>query len=310
MTKVTVGLFQAAPVAFDVAATIDKVDDLIAKAAREGVEFCLFPESFIPCYPMWASFGALIGAQSMQGREDFRRFRQTAVEVPGPATSRLGEIAKAHQVYLTIGVTERDLGSLYNTVLFFGPDGELLGKHRKVMPTGLERLIWTGGDGSTLTTIDTPFGRVGAAICWENYMPLLRAAMYAKGVGIYCAPTADHRSNWEASMQHIAFEGRCFVLGCNQFYRRSDFPDDYHMDRPATPETVMGHGGSMIVSPLGQVLAGPVFDREETLIATLDMDDLDLAKMDLDVVGHYSRDDIFQLLVNESPTPPVRFTST
>jgi nitrilase len=194
-------------------------------------------------------------------------------------------------------------------VLFFAPDGTFLGKHRKVMPTASERLIWGYGDGSTLPVFDTPLGRMGAVICWENYMPLLRTYMYSQGIEIYCAPTADHRDTWVATMQHIAAEGRCFVLGCNQFNRRRDFPKDYKTAFGDAPETVISRGGSCIVDPFGKFLAGPNFEDETILLAELDRGLLPKAKFDFDVVGHYSRPDIFSLMVDDRPKPVVATTS-
>jgi nitrilase len=190
-------------------------------------------------------------------------------------------------------------------VLFFGPDGSLLGKHRKLMPTALERMIWGFGDGSTLTVVDTPWGRIGSVICWENYMPMLRMAMYAKGVSLYCAPTADDRDTWLPSMQHVALEGRCFVLTACQFIRRRDFPDSVRVSLGDGPEAILMRGGSAIVSPFGRVLAGPDFSGETILTADLDLREIGRGKFDFDVAGHYSRPDVFKLVVNESPTRPV-----
>jgi nitrilase len=189
--------------------------------------------------------------------------------------------------------------------LFFSPLGELLGKHRKLMPTALERMIWGFGDGSTLTVVDSPYGVIGSVICWENYMPMMRMAMYSKNVALYCAPTADDRDTWLASMQHIALEGRCFVLTACQFLRKRDFPDTVRVSLGDSPDAILMRGGSAIIGPLGKVLAGPDYERETLLTATLDLDDLGRAKFDFDVVGHYSRPDIFTLTVNESPTPAV-----
>ena len=183
--------------------------------------------------------------------------------------------------------------------LTFAPDGTLLGKHRKLMPTGSERLVWGFGDGSTLPVFDTPLGRLGATICWETYMPLLRMAMYRKGIQLYCVPTADARDTWVATMRHIACEGRCFVLSANQFARRSDYPDDYPVDVPA--DQVMCRGNSVIVSPLGELLAGPEIDGEAILRAELDLGRIVEGKYDFDVAGHYSRPDVFRLEVNEQP---------
>ena len=232
-----VAVVQAASVAFDRKRTVEKVRDLTRDAARAGARLVLFPEAFVSGYPRGLDFGAVVGSRSDKGREDFRRYWESSVDVPGPAVDALGRAARSNRVYLVIGVVERDGGTLYCTVLFFAPDGSFLGKHRKVMPTGSERLVWGFGDGSTLPVFDTPLGKLGAVICWENYLPLMRAAMYAKGIEIYCAPTADARDSWAASMRHIAIEGRCFVLSCNQFNRRRDFPDDYDAVYGHDPDT-------------------------------------------------------------------------
>ena len=225
LQRVTV--VQAAAVAFDVARTLQKVSDLAADAGRRGARLTLFPEAFVSAYPRGLDFGAAVGSRSPEGRERFRIYWDSAIDVPGPHVDQLAAVARANQTHLVIGVVERDGGTLYCTVLFFGPSGRYLGKHRKVMPTGSERLIWGFGDGSTLPVFETDLGRIGAVICWESYMPLLRAAMYARGIEIYCAPTADGRETWLPTMRHIAQEGRCFVLSSNQFARRRDYPADY-----------------------------------------------------------------------------------
>ena len=304
MTPIAAAVVQAAPVAFDLEATIAKVERLTADAAGGGAALVLFPEAFVSCYPRGITFGATVGARSEEAREWFRRYWESSVDVPGPAVDRLGAIAREHGVHLVIGVVERDGGTLYCTALFLGPDGALLGKHRKLMPTAAERLVWGYGDGSTLPVLDTPVGRLGAVICWENYMPLLRMAMYAKGVQIWCAPTADARDTWTATMRHIACEGRCYVLSANQFAVRGDYPSDYPLE-DGDPGDVLCHGGSVIVSPLGDVLAGPAFGQETVLRADLDLDRIAEAKYDFDVVGHYARPDVFALSVDERPRPPV-----
>jgi nitrilase len=305
--KSIVAVVQAAPVAFDTAATLDKVDAKTGEAAARGAKLVLFPEAFIGGYPRGMGFGATVGNRSAQGRDEFRRYWETAIDVPGSAVTRLGEIAARHGVYLVIGVIERDGGTLYCTVLFFAPDGAYMGKHRKLMPTGSERLIWGFGDGSTMPVFDTPLGRVGAVVCWENYMPLMRAAHYAKGVQLYLAPTADGRDTWQATIRHIAVEGRCFVLSCNQFARRGDYPQDYASELGDDPLKVASRGGSCIVSPLGEILAGPDFDGETVLTAEVDLGDIARGKFDFDVVGHYARPDVFRLVVNENPATPVVF---
>jgi nitrilase len=303
--QITVAVVQAAPVAFDRERTLAKLHDLAGEAARKGARLVLFPEAFVSAYPRGLDFGAVVGSRTEEGREDFRRYWESSVDVPGPAVDSLARTARSHDIYLVVGVIERDGGTLYCSVLFFAPDGTYLGKHRKVMPTASERLVWGFGDGSTLPIFDTPLGKVGAVICWENYLPLMRAAMYAKGIEIYCAPTADSRDVWIASMRHVAVEGRCFVLSCNQFNRRRDFPADYRSIYGDDPETVISRGGSCIIDPFGNFLAGPNTDDEAILVAEIDRAQIIRGKYDLDVVGHYARPDIFQLHVDEAPKRPV-----
>lgn len=308
--KTVVAVVQAASVAFDTPKTLDKVEAKTREAAERGAQLVLFPEAFVGTYPKGSSFGATIGNRTLDGRNDYLRYWENAIEVPSEATERLSEIAASNEVYLVTGVIERDGGTLYCTVLFFAPDGAYLGKHRKLMPTASERLVWGYGDGSTMPVFDTPLGKMGAVICWENYMPLMRAAHYAKGIELYLAPTADGRDTWLATMKHIALEGRCFVLSCNQFSVRSDYPADYQSDFGDEPGAVVSRGGSCIISPSGEVLAGPDFDGECILIAELDMGDIGRGKFDFDAVGHYARPDVFQLVVNEKATSSVVFENS
>ena len=303
--RVRVAVVQAGSVPFDTEACVDKAVRLTAGAAATGAKVVLFPEAFIAGYPKGLSYGLVVGARDPVGREEFRLYLDAAIEVPGIHTLRLGEAAAAAGVYLVIGVIERELGTCYCTVLFFGPDGSMLGKHRKLMPTALERMIWGFGDGSTLTVVDSPYGRIGSVICWENYMPMLRMAMYAKNVALYCAPTADDRDTWLSSMRHVALEGRCFVLSACQFLRRKDFPDTVRVSLGESPDAVLMRGGSAIIGPLGNVLAGPDFEGETILTAELDLGDIGRGKFDFDVAGHYSRPDVFRLIVNEASMSPV-----
>lgn len=307
MSPIRVAVVQAGPAPFDRDRTIEKALALMADAAAGGAQLVVFPEAFVSAYPKGLDFGARVGSRSPEGRRQFRRYFESAVEVPSPAVEALAAAAREHGVFLVIGVIERDGGTLYCTALFFSPDGVLLGKHRKLMPTAMERLIWGFGDGSTLPVFDTPLGKIGAVICWENYMPLLRMAMYSKGIQIYCAPTVDDRDSWIPSMQHIALEGRCFVLSACQFIGRGAYPADYPAIQGDAPDTVLIRGGSVIVNPLGKLLAGPCYDGECILTAELDLGEIAEGKYDLDVAGHYARPDVFRLLVNERPAPAAEF---
>jgi nitrilase len=306
---VRVAVVQSAPVLFDTPRNLDKLVALTADAARQRAELVVFPEAFVGGYPKGHDFGVSLGVRTPEGRDEFRRYFENAIDVPGPATERIGSVAKKHDVHLVAGVIERAGGTLYCSSLTFGPDGRMLGKHRKLMPTAMERVIWGTGDGSTLPVIDTPLGRIGSVICWENYMPLLRTAMYAKGVELYCAITVDDRETWVPTVRHIALEGRCFVLSACQCLKRADLPPGYPTSRfPADQEWLI-RGGSCIVGPLGQLLAGPVFGEDAVLLADLDRADLARAKFDFDVVGHYARPDVFTLHVNEAAARPVTFTA-
>ena len=303
--KITAAIVQDGSVVFDRDKTIEKVSRLTAEATGQGAELVVFPEAFVSAYPKGLDFGARVGGRTPEGRADFQRYFDSSIEVPGAACEAIGKAARAAGVHLVIGVIERDQGTLYCTVLFFAPDGSLLGKHRKLMPTGMERLVWGFGDGSTLPVFETSLGKLGAVICWENYMPLLRMAMYSKGIQIYCAPTADDRNSWLATMRHIALEGRCFVLSACQHLTRGDCPEDYDAIQGDDPATVMMRGGSCIISPLGEILAGPDFDGPAILTAELDLGDIARGTYDFDAVGHYARPDVFRLHVNERPTLPV-----
>jgi len=292
MNPIKVAVIQNSPVLFDLGKTLDKVEKLALEAAASNPDLILFPEAFIPAYPRGISFGTVVGDRTDEGRETWLRYWKNAVEIPGPATGRLGEIAKKAGAMLVIGVVERGLtGTLYCTLLYLGKDGTVLGKHRKLKPTAAERIIWGEGDGSDLDVYDKGNARIGGLICWENYMPLARYRLYKQGVEIYLAPTADHRESWQATMRHIACEGRCFVLGCNQILKKSDYPELPGEDLSGYGD-IISRGGSVIVDPFGNVMEGPLWDQSGILTAELDPDLIGKAKMDFDVAGHYSRDDI------------------
>ncbi|CAN1251943.1 Bifunctional nitrilase/nitrile hydratase NIT4A [Linum perenne] len=277
IAEVDMGSDSSAPV---VRATVVQAStifyDTPATLAGYGSQLVVFPEAFIGGYPRGSNFGAAIGNRTPKGREEFRKYHAAAIDVPGPEVERLAAMAGKYKAFLVMGVIERDGYTLYCTVLFFDAQGHYLGKHRKMMPTSVERIVWGFGDGSTLPVFDTPVGKIGAAICWENRMPLLRTAMYGKGIEIYCAPTADARPSWTASMTHIALEGGCFVLSANQFCRRSDYPPapEYVFagtENELNPDSVVCAGGSVIISPMGTVLAGPNFEGEALISADLGM---------------------------------------
>ncbi|MEH6746821.1 MAG: carbon-nitrogen hydrolase family protein [Maribacter arcticus] len=300
--KLKVCLIQDSPVFFDKEKTIQKIEDLVRIYSKQGCELIVFPESFIPGYPRGFSFGAVVGRRTDEGRNLYSEYHKNSIDLESVALKRLEKLAKAENVYLVIGITEKQSnnGSLFCSMLYISPTDGFLGVHRKVKPTGSERIIWSEDDGKSLVSFDTKIGKLGGLICWENYMPLARMSMYKKGVEIYIAPTADSRDEWTSTMKHIALEGRCFVLGCNQFYTKSMYPDKYQHLVQDEPEDLC-RGGSVIVSPLGKILAGPLFDEAGALIAELDLDEIVSAKLDFDVIGHYSRDDIFQFNAVNQP---------
>ncbi|GEK81450.1 carbon-nitrogen hydrolase family protein [Agrococcus baldri] len=302
-----VAVVQAASVPFDADAATGRAEQLIAEVADNGAELAVFPEAFIGGYPKGTSFGTATGIRTERGRAEYERYVRGAVTLEGEQVRRLVHASAEHSVHLVMGIIELLGSTLYCTALMISPTDGLVGKHRKLMPTASERLVWGFGDGSTLDTMDTPGGRVGTVICWENYMPLLRQAMYAKGVQIYCAPTADDRPTWQSTMQHIAMEGRTFVLSSCQVITRDAFPDDHPIEFELPGGDTLMRGGSVIIDPAGTVLAGPVFDEETILYAELDPGAKIRSHLDFDAVGHYARPDVFSLTVNEAPAESVRF---
>jgi nitrilase len=312
---------------FDTPAALEEVRLRTAEAASRGAAFVLLPEAFVGGYPWGLRFGTAVGGRTPEGKALFRRYWEGAIVLPvgggtsgpTPESDLLAAAAREAGVYLAVGVIERLPGhasTLYCTLVFYGPDGTFLGLHRKLRPTAAERLVWGEGDGSTLPVLDTPFGRVGGLICWENYMPLARMALYGKGVELYLAPTADARDRWQATMRHIAVEGRCFVLGCNQFVTREHYPAAL-LEDPEVGEAVrrelaewpdlLSPGGSVVVGPDGAVMAGPLLGEEGMLVADLELGRLAAERLEFDVVGHYARPDVFRLEVDERPRPPVAY---
>ncbi len=307
-TTIKAAVVQAAPVLFDTPKTLTRLAELARDAAGKGADLVVFPEAFVGGYPKGLDFGARLGTRSSEGREEFRRYFENAIDLPGPEATRLGEIARDNGIHLVVGIIERDGGTLYCTAVTYAPSGKLISRHRKLMPTAMERLVWGFGDGSTIGVVDTPLGRIGSVICWENYMPLLRAAMYAQGIELYCAPTVDDRDTWLPTMRTIALEGRCFVISACQYFTRGDGPADYAPIQGDDPGTVLIRGGSCIIDPLGNVLVEPDFTGETIQVAQLDRRIIARGKYDLDVVGHYARPDIFSLSVDARPKLAVAFT--
>ncbi len=301
MDRFKAAVVQCASVPFNPIASAKKAAERIVEAAAGGARLAVFPEVFLGGYPKGASFGAPVGLRSPEGRDAYRRYHEGAVDLDGPEIALISEACAQTGLFVVMGCLERDGGTLYCTALFLDGEHGLIGKHRKLMPTAAERLIWGFGDGSTMPVFDTPLGRIGAVICWENYMPALRLAMYDKRISIYCAPTADDRDTWASSMQHIALEGRCYVLSACQHITRGAFPEDYECALGEAPDTVLMRGGSVIVSPHGQILAGPDFSGETILYADIDLGEVTRGKYDFDVVGHYARPDVFRLSVDEAP---------
>jgi nitrilase len=305
---VTVACVQAEPVILDRDATIEKLGRLTADAAGNGAKLLVFPEAFIPAYPssVWAR--ALAGWAEPGAKEAFALLARESLEVPGEGADRLGEIAREHEVWIVTGVTERDPehpGTLYNTLLYHAPDGSLALKHRKLVPTNHERLVWGQGDGEGLRAMETEIGRIGGLICWENYMPLARFALYESGIEIYIASTADDGENWQSTLVHIAREARAFVVSPSHFQRASSYPADFPLRKllGESGADVIGRGGSAILAPDGSYLAGPLYDEEGILYAELEPARLDEERQRFDPAGHYHRPDVLSLQVRSKGRP-------
>jgi nitrilase len=298
---VTVACVQAEPVVLDRDATIERLAELTAEASGKGAQLVVFPETFVAVYPssVWARHFA--GWADERAKGAFAAIARSAVSVPGPAADRLGEIARAHSVWLVTGVNEVDPerpGTLYNTLLYYAPDGRLALHHRKLVPTNHERLVWGQGDGRGLRAIPTDIGRLGGLICWENYMPLARFSLYESGVEVYIASTADDGDSWQATLVHIAREARSFVVAPSHFQRASAYPDDFPLREALEGQDVIGRGGSAILGPDGAYLAGPLYDEEGILYAELDPSRLLEERQRFDPAGHYHRPDVLRLRVN------------
>ncbi len=302
-----IAVVQAAPVVLDREATVSKARELIAEAGRNGARLVVFPEAFIPTYPDWV--WRIPPSRHRMLADAYAELLEQSVEIPGPVTEELSRAARQAGVYVAMGLNERNVqasnASLYNTLLYVGPEGDLLGKHRKLVPTAPERMVWAQGDGSTLEVYDTPLGKLSGLICWENYMPLARYSLYAWGVEIYLAPTWDNGEPWLSTLRHIAKEGRAYVVGCSIAMRKQDVPDRFEFKAEYYSEVGewINKGDSAIVGPDGKFLAGPLNSEEGILYAELDPRQMRGSKWNLDVAGHYARPDVFRLTVNTEDRP-------
>jgi nitrilase len=309
-----IAVVQAAPVVLNREATVSKACELIAEAGRSGARLVVFPEAFIPTYPDWV--WRIPPGQHRVLADMYAELLEQSVEIPSPVTENLSQAARQEGVYVAMGLNERNAqasnASLYNTLLYISPEGDLLGKHRKLVPTAPERMVWAQGDGSTLEVYDTSLGKLGGLICWENYMPLARYSLYAWGVQIYLAPTWDNGEPWLSTLRHIAKEGRAYVIGCSIAMRKQDIPDRFEFKAKYYSEVGewINKGDSAVVSPDGKFVAGPLNAEEGILYAELDPRQMRGSKWNLDVAGHYARPDVFRLTVSKEDRPMIAVAQT
>ena len=302
MTRFTVAAIQAGSKLFDTPATIDLFEQKLQAVKSRGADLIVFPEAFIGGYPKGIDFGVRVGMRSPEGRAQFQAYFEGAISRNSPELQRICEAVKEAAINTVLGLIEKDGGTLYCSSVCIGRDGTILSWHRKLMPTAMERVIWGQGDGSTMGVAQMDVGVVSMAICWENYMPLYRSHLYNQGTQIHCVPTVDDREVWLPTMQMIALEGRCFVVSACQFMTAGDVKADWFKSIQGTsPETVLIGGGSCILSPMGEILAAPLFNQEAILTAEIDLDEITRGKFDLDNAGHYSRPDVFNLSVETKP---------
>jgi beta-cyano-L-alanine hydratase/nitrilase len=305
MVKIKVAVCQCACQEFDLEKSLSHLEKYSHEAALKGAELALFPEGFLGGYPRYSHFGSLIGCRSDEGREEFLRYYQGSISIfngneKSSEIKRIEDISRNSNVYLIIGIIERNGGTLYCSVIYIHPEQGFIHSRRKLMPTGIERLIWGQGEVKDVKSIQ--FNKdisISALICWENYMPLLRYHVYSQNIQIYLAPTADGRDTWIPTMQHIAIEGRTFVLSANQFVQTKNMPKEHPLPKEYShPDSILTNGGSVIIDPFGKIIAGPLYGEEGILIADINTDLCIKGKMDFDVCGHYSRSDCFKLIIN------------
>lgn len=293
---------QAAPIMFNKDACVQKAIKLVKEASEKKVDFIVFPELFIPGYPYGMTFGFTVGSRGENGRKNWKMYYDNSIIVPGKETEELAKAAKETNCYISIGVSERDIdtATLYNSNLIFSPDGELVSVHRKLKPTGSERVVWGDANKHYFPVVNTPWGNTGSLICWESYMPLARVALYEKGITIYLAPNTNDNEEWQSTIKHIAIEGHCYFINSNLFFTKDMYPDNlYDMEEINKLDDIVCRGGSSIVDPYGHYEVEPVWDKEAILYADLNMDKVPMSRMEFDVCGHYARPDVLELKINE-----------
>lgn len=293
---------QAAPVMFDKAACVEKAVKLIREAAGQRAELIVFPELFIPGYPYGMTYGFTVGSRNAGGRKDWKGYYDNSILVPGPETERIAQAAKEAHAYVSMGVSERDARSatLYNSNIIVSPEGELLTNHRKLKPTGAERVVWGDANQDYFPMAETPWGPMASMICWESYMPLARVALYQKGLTLYISPNTNDNEEWQSTIRHIAIEGHCYFINCDMYFTKDMYPKDLHCpEELARLHEIVCRGGSCVVDPYGHYVTEPVWDREAILYADLDMNKVPASRMEFDACGHYSRPDVLELIVHE-----------
>lgn len=293
---------QAAPIMFNKDACVQKAIKLVKEASEKKVDFIVFPELFIPGYPYGMTFGFTVGSRGENGRKNWKMYYDNSIIVPGKETEELAKAAKEANCYISIGVSERDIdtATLYNSNLIFSPDGELISVHRKLKPTGSERVVWGDANKNYFPVVNTPWGNTGSLICWESYMPLARVALYEKGITIYLAPNTNDNEEWQSTIKHIAIEGHCYFINSNLFFTKDMYPDNlYDIEDINKLDDIVCRGGSSIVDPYGHYEVEPVWDKEAILYADLNMDKVPMSRMEFDVCGHYARPDVLELKINE-----------
>lgn len=295
-------IVQAEPILFNAAACTKKAVKAIAEAGAGGAELIVFPELFIPGYPYGMTFGFTVGSRNENGREDWYRYYENSIVIPGPETAQLGNAAKAAGAYVSIGISERDSlsGTLYNSNIIFGPDGKLLSLHRKLKPTGSERVVWGDANRYYFPMVETPWGPMASMICWESYMPLARVALYEKGLTLYISPNTNDNPEWQATIQHIAIEGKCYFINADLFFRKTSYPEDLNAaDEVAALPDIVCRGGSSVIDPYGHFVTEPLWDKEGIIYADLDMRKVPASRMEFDPCGHYSRPDALKLEIED-----------